>query len=536
MKKNIITGLCLVAATTIALLPSCSKDKLTELNTPTSGVDFIVPENVFTNVILNLPKNNYTVIGGGLQYFSTYKDVPAVGDRYTSYNGTVADFGVYSGVVTNGVVTGGNLNRLYLLNNALTAEDTNKKAIIRVLRAYAYHQLTDVAGDIPYSDALKAESGNSAPKYDTQESIYMDLLKELKEAAESMDPAKPTFGNGDLFYQGNIVKWKKFAYTLMLRLGMRLTEVNPTLAQQWVQTAIAGGVMTSDADIAKITYANTTGNINPKTQGLVNGDYAQAGGDNVEGGKYAATFIDRLKSTNDPRLSVVSVVWTGTGSSAVANTSPAVQRGMINGSQNNSRPADFETYSEPSPLVINLAAPIIIMGPAEANLLLAEAALRGWYTGATAEAAYNSGVTSGMTQWALWPNAGTSTGTITATQISDYITANPYLSAGTFEERLEQINTQKWLSMFGDDYEVYSNWRRTGYPRLRAVNYPGNVTGGQLFRRFSVPVVEKQVNRDNFLAALSRQGFLELNADNLLTKVWWDKKAGLPFNLATASN
>lgn len=524
MKKKFIKNICLASAVIIALLPSCSKDKLAELNEPQNAIGFVIPENVFTNVLLNMPRYNYTVIGGGMQYFSTYKEVPAVGDKYFSFNGATVDLGgATTGFYTN------NLNRLYVLDQALTPADVNKKSIVRILKAYTYHQLTDVAGDVPYFDALKGESGNLSPKYDTQQAIYLDLLKELKESAEALNPANPTFTTGDLFYKGDISKWKKFAYTLMLRLGMRLSEVDAATARTWVQTAIAGGVMTSDADIAKISYTNTTGNINPKTQNLVNGDYATPGGDNVEGGKYAATFIDRLKSTNDPRLSVVSVVWQLAGATYNPNYSPAVQKGLVSGSLN-TRPADFDTYSEPSPLVLNFAAPVILLGPAEANLLLAEAAVRGWSTGTSAQAAYNNAVRSGMTQWALWPTTNGASGVITTAQIDAYLAANPYVATASTEAQIEQINTQKWLSLFGDDYEVYANWRRTGYPRLKKVNYPGNVTGGFMFRRFALPISEKLVNATNYLEALSRQGFSENTDDNLLTKVWWDKKPGLPFN------
>jgi hypothetical protein len=520
MKKKFIKNICLLAVTAIALMPSCSKDKLAELNAPQNAVGFIIPENIFTNVLLNMPRNNYAVIGGGMQYFSTYKEVPAVGDKYYSFNGATVDFVAF---YTN------NLNRLYVLNNALTDADVNKKAIVRILRVYTYHQLTDVAGDVPYSDALKGESAVLSPKYDTQQSIYMDMLKELNESAQALNAANPTFTTGDLFYKGDISKWKKFAYTLMLRLAMRLSEVSPADAQTWVRTATAGGVMSADEDIAKIVYANTTGNINLKTQALTNGDYASPGGDNVEGGKYAATFIDRMKSTNDPRLSVVSVVWQLSGSTYSANNTPAVQKGMVSGSLN-TRPADFDTYSEPSQLVLNLAAPIIIMGPAEANLLLAEAAARGWYSGTTAAAAYNAGVRSGMTQWAYWPTVGVSSGVISSAQIDAYLLANPYVATASTEAQIGQINTQKWLSMFGDDYEVYANWRRTGYPVLKKVNYTGNVTGGFMFRRFALPISERLANQTNYLEALKRQGFSESTDDNLLTKVWWDKKAGLPFN------
>src|SRR5690606_18382449 len=109
-------------------------------------------------------------------------------------------------------------------------EDVNKLSMVRILRVYEFDQLTDVAGDIPYFDAMKGNE-NLKPKYDPQRDIYLDMFKELDEAAAAFDASKPSFGAGDLFYNGDVTKWKKFAYTLMLRLGMRLTEVEPDLAK-----------------------------------------------------------------------------------------------------------------------------------------------------------------------------------------------------------------------------------------------------------------------------------------------------------------
>lgn len=349
------------------------------------------------------------------------------------------------------------------------------------------------------------------------------MFKELEEAAASLDGTKPTFGSADIFYGGDVNKWRKFANSLMLRLGMRLTKVDESIAKTWVEKAIAGGVISSDDDIAKISYSNVPGSLNEKIRGWINGNYNTQGGDNVEGGKYAATFINHMKETKDPRLAVMSLVWVkGADDSYSADTSMNTQRGMISASLN-TRPLDFDSYSEPSLLILNEAAPIVIMAPAESYLLLAEAAIRGWYSG-SAQEAYEKGVRAGMTQWALWPDRGSASGKISEAQIASYIKNNPFLSAGTFEQKLEQISVQKWVSMFGDDYEVFANWRRTGYPKLMPVNYPGNVTGGQMFRRFSIPLNENLTNKDNYLEALQRQGFSESTNDNLTTRVWWDKQ------------
>ena len=141
----------------------------------------------------------------------------------------------------------------------------------------------------------------------------------------------------------------------------------------------------------------------------------------------------------------------------------------------------------------------------------------------SAKAAYEAGVRAGMKQWAFFPAVAPSPNIITEEQINDYLQRNPYPAGGSFDEQLEQISVQKWITLFGNDYEIYANWRRTGYPVLTPVNYPGNVTGGKMFRRFSLPNSENLTNQKNYLEALQRQGFAELNEDNLLSRVWWDK-------------
>lgn len=498
------------------MLVSCNKKSLTDLNIDPNATQNAEPNYLFTGAALALPAYSYSVLAQGMQYYSTYKEVPAIGDKFYSFNGTIADFTAY---YTN------RLNRLIQIEPYVQApEDVNKKSMVRILKVYVFNQLTDIAGDIPYSEALGGQA-NLTPKYDTQKDIYLDLFKELDEAAQALDDTKASFGAADIIFKGNITKWRKFAYSLMLRLGMRLTKVDPDLAKTWVEKAISGGVMSANDDVARIEYADAANSMNPQVLDLRNGNYISPGGDNVEGGKYAATFIDHLKATKDPRLSIISVVWTPTSPGAttyVADTSFAKQRGMVSGSLN-TKPLDFDTYSEPSPLVLNVAAPIILFSPSEAYLLLAEAALRGWYTGSTAEEAYEAGVRAGMKQWLLFPAVATNTNTVTDEQTDNYLQQNPYPAAGSFEAQLEAISVQKWLTLFGNDFEMYANWRRTGYPELAPVNYPGNVTGGKMFRRFSLPESENFTNQDNYREALTRQGFAELNQDNLLTRVWWDK-------------
>ena len=390
-------------------------------------------------------------------------------------------------------------------------------------------------GDMPYSESMKGLDVLK-PKYDTQKSIYAAMLTELETALKSMDATKPNvFGNADPYFKGDVAKWKKFGYTLMLRLGMRLSDIEPATAKAWVEKAVAGGVMTASADIAYLKYANVTGQFNPRVNGYINGDFTSPGGDNIEGSKWSGKFIDHLKNTSDPRLPVLSVVWVPAGATYTPNNTPATQRGMVNGSIN-TRPTDFDTYSEPSLLYIDRGSPIITMGPAEAYLIIAEAAARGWSVGSTAQAAYDNGVRAAMAQWALWPSVAPHSGVITSAQVDAYLLANPYPAAGTFAQQLEVISTQKWVSLLGDDYEVYSNWRRTKYPVFNYANwtntagqkvtYPGNVTAGKMWRRFSLPIAERNVNPDNYYEAIKRQNYSEQELDLLQGRMWWDVGPG----------
>ncbi|WAC09348.1 SusD/RagB family nutrient-binding outer membrane lipoprotein [Dyadobacter pollutisoli] len=495
-----------------------------EMNVNPNASTEVVPGFLFTRAQLTTVANNYTgaaylTIGQSMQHFATYKEVPAAGDKYFNYGYSNGSWALYGGDPAS---AGAVIDVEQVIGAVKTApENVNKLSVARIWRAYLYHRLTDLYGDIPYSEAGKALTDkNFTPKYDTQQSIYADLLKEIEESIAAFDASKATFGNSDLIYGGDVTKWKKFGYSMMLRLGMRLTEIDPAMAETWVKKAIAGGVITSDSDMATIAYVDgsITASRNFIASGLMSTDYVNPGGDNVEGGKLAKTLIDHLKNTKDPRLNVISIVWvpSADGKSFTADTTTALQKGMQNAAFN-SLPGDFNTFSEPNPAtILKYNAPLLVFTTAEAHLLLAEAALRGWYSGTTAEAEYTAAVTSAMKQWTLFGNAGI----ISDAKIAAYLKDNAFKTAGTLAEKMEQIGTQKWLSLFlEDEYEIFSNWRRTGYPKLTPTNYPGNLTGGKIPTRFVIPDSEENYNKANFYEARTRQG----GTNTLSSVVWWDK-------------
>ncbi|MGA0557835.1 SusD/RagB family nutrient-binding outer membrane lipoprotein [Larkinella sp. VNQ87] len=512
----------LFAAPIFLLLSACDKG-FEEMNVDPNKYSQVVPEYLFTRAQLDGVSTNFTgaaylTIGQSMQHFATYKEVPAAGDKYFNYTYSTGNWNAYAGT---GAGQGAVISIRQVIDKVSTdPANVNKLSAARIWKAYIFHRLTDLYGDIPYFDAGKALSDkNYGPKYDTQQAIYADLLKELDESIQAFDATKATFGNADLLFGGDVSKWKKFAYSLMLRLGMRLTQVDAALAKTWVEKAIAGGVILDDADRAVIAYVDgsQTASRNFIANGLLSTDYITPGGDNVEGGKFAKTFIDYLKATKDPRLNVFSIVWTTTdGKSFTADTTTARQSGMPNAAFNN-LPANFNSFSEPNPAtLLRYSAPLIVLGNAEMNLLLAEASVRGWASGTTAATAYANAVRAGMRQWSLFGTGGV----ISDAKINAYLTANPYKTAGTVAEQMEQIQTQKWVALFlEDEYEIFANWRRTGYPVLTPTNYPGNLTGGKIPTRFVVPDSEETYNKTNFIEARTRQG----GTNTLSSVVWWDK-------------
>lgn len=493
----------------VLLASSCTKN-FEDLNTNPNASSTVTPEYMFTKAEYDGAGDFMPlVMMGAMQYTTSYNDVAGFGSKYLLSQASQS-YTVFSNAYSK------ELNELALVVTAVT-NDTSKinyLAEARIWRAYCFSRVTDLYGDIPYSEALKGYTeSNYTPVYDKQVDIYADLLNELNEAALSLDASKSTYGASDLIYGGNTAQWKQFAYSLMLRLGMRMTKVDITSAEKWVKKAIAGGVILNDADIAKMTYIASGQDINknPLAFALWTYDYSKAdGSSNPEGGKYQDVFINTLKASSDPRLGVLSVVY----KNGATDTLMADQVGMP--ATLSTKPANFASLSEPNQnSVVNLGAPLIIMGNSEVNFLLAEAALRGWYTGADAATSYSNGISASMRSLSLFGTASA----IPTDKINNYINRHPFNASATFAQQMNLIYTEFWVSLVLDPQEVFSSYRRTGYPALVPNNYSGNATGGQIFRRMEYPVSEQNLNAQNYQAAVSVQG-----ADDFMTRIWWDKQ------------
>src|SRR5690606_13641889 len=156
-----------------------------------------------------------------------------------------------------------------------------------------------------------------------------------------------------------------------------------------------------------------------------------------------------------------------------------------------------------------LDAPSFLLTHAETQLLLAEAANRGWI-GGDAKAYYDEGVKAAILQM----NQLGASPAVTESQATAYLTANP----SDANQALEQINTQYWIATFMDEYEAWTNYRRSGYPILKEVNYFNNVTNGKVPRRFTYPTSEASINTANYNEAVSRYR----NGDRMTSRMWWD--------------
>ncbi|MDV3309629.1 MAG: SusD/RagB family nutrient-binding outer membrane lipoprotein [Cyclobacteriaceae bacterium] len=407
----------------------------------------------------------------------------------------------------------------------------NTQAAARVLRAWSFQRLTDFYGAVPYTEANKGLERIFFPQYDNQSVIYPDLLKELDEAAAQFttDVSQDlTFGDADILYQGDVGKWKRFAYSLMLRMAMRISNVDLTMAQTYVSKAVAGGVFESNDDNLWVPMAN-----GPSQWTNQNGiSRAFRPGDGGNKNFLSKTMVDFLKGSNpddvsddDPRLMILTDgigIWDASGW-APEKQDPLDQMGMPSGLFFDTQASllgvtNFltdTTYSRINPYMLDNEDPYMIMNYAEVELLLAEAAERGIGGVTDAAAHYNAGVKAAMQMYEPYFGNNDFSGAVSDADVNAYLAQYPYGGGGVRgdESALEQIGWQMWVSKFFNWWEAWSDWRRTGYPTL--VEYTddiNNVTGGKIPVRLRYPTAETVANPN----------FNQDSKNNYTSPVWWD--------------
>jgi len=390
-----------------------------------------------------------------------------------------------------------------LAGQEATPNGRTRLAITAIYKTFIWQRMTDFWGDIPYTETgLPDDRIILLPRYDRQADIYPALIARLNAAMAQLNANDLSYGAADVVYRGDVSKWMKFANVLKLRLGMRVRFADPALAQKTVGEALAGPLFVSSTDNAAMPTNTLDGNalgFHPLIAGY---------NSSKELNQLAAALVNTLLAKKDPRLPRIA--------EPTENSKRAgqpVYRGLgvaLGGSVIINR----DDYSYTTIAVYNdrkFTFPYQFLTFSDLCFYQAEAALLGWggLTPAQAEGFYQAGIRAAM-QVAPY--------SIAEAAIADYLTREGKLT-GTDEQKLEQIMTQKWISLFGRNYEAYAEWRRTGYPRLTPGPNPG-VTNGQIPRRGVYSSSERLRNAANYTEAASRFS----NGDSYLSRVWWDKR------------
>jgi hypothetical protein len=372
-----------------------------------------------------------------------------------------------------------------IIEKAKETQRPNEEAVGLVLKSWNFGALTDMYGDAPYSEALKGEEGVFAPRYDTQQAIYNGIFADLKRAAEMINTGGTGFGTSDLIYGGNMANWQRFANSLRLRHAIHLTRVDAARARAEFEAGMAGpgGVFTSNEQEARLNYLATSPNRNPFFENqITRNDH-----------RISKAMVDYLKSTNDPRLPIYA-----NPTEADASVYEGHQNGVAHG-------VSLTARSKVGDWFTSATSPVFFMRYSEVLFIRAEAAQRGWNAGGTARDLYNQAVTASMRQYGISEAAA-----------ATYL-AQPSVNFDAASDKLALIAQQKWVALFGQGHEAYTEWRRTGQPQLTAG--PDNLNQGRIPRRLPYPSLENALNKASYDEAVSRQGDITING-----RVWWDRQ------------
>jgi hypothetical protein len=411
---------------------------------------------------------------------------------------------------------------------------SNLNAMCRIMKVYIFARMTDLYGDIPYSQAGKGYiSGVVRPVFDTQKDIYDDFFKELTAASAQLDASKDNVA-ADIFYQGSVPAWKKFANSLHLRLAMRLSKIAPDKAKAEVQAAYAAGIFTSADDNCITHHAdvqNSYADIRGNGVSVAINQYPDEGRPRI-----CSSLLNIMSGSNDPRLKYIArdywvnpdkpseridvtdqvkaqvgIIGVGPGKYNYDDFLGAINvdlgGGRIVQVPNNGQKVQLANW------MITNDAPYFHITYAETELLLAEANQR-WNLnlGVDAKTHYQNGVEAAMRQLALFKGGPV----LSSTEIENFKTDNP-LPPGN---ELKAIDTQLWVALLLNGPEAYANWRRTGFPVLLPA-ITGESTAATTPRRFEYPLTETEQNATNINKAIAA---IEGGIDDWTKRVWWDKQ------------
>lgn len=469
---------------------SCKKNYLdvnVDPNNPTkASVDLVLPTALgYTAYNMGNP---YQVLGGFWAQVWTQGPTGSQFQTYDQYTITSTNFNtqwisMYAGPLND---------FKYIIEEATNEGKKNYAAIAKIMQAYIFQVMTDMYGDIPFSDALQGGKGVITPKFDSQQEVYDGLIKLVNDGLALIDETGVHPGNEDYFYHGDMTQWRKFANTLKLKIYLRQAYVRPAVAQAGIQAMYAANAPFIDqGDEAHVPFTNVTFNQHPLYAHI-----KSVGEFNILASQ---TALGSLLGLNDPRADVFY-------KRATAAPNTGNHAGILQGNGRNlPNPASLNDrqFSKPGAAVggpDGPAARVILMSEAESYFLQAEAVARGWATG-DAEQLYYDGIALSFLSWGL-----------SIAQFNTYAAqpAIDYPVAGTLEQKIRAIIFQKWTSMCGSqNMEAWTEWRRTGYPDIFTVSATSNI-GNKFPVRLLYPDSEVTSNPNT-------------PAQKTVTdKVWWD--------------
>jgi hypothetical protein len=369
---------------------------------------------------------------------------------------------------------------------AFGTSNDNQIAVARTLRAYIYMHLTDVLGSIPYFEANKALDGIFRPVFDSQQSIYTDLNKELEESYAQFDESSSLNSEYEILYNGDISKWKKFNASVRMQLAIKLFKADPNTGKANFANAYSQGFIRSNNDILQYNYLNEGANQNPLYDNILVGarrDYWPS-----------ATIINALNDYADPRL---PAFFTEARTGGYAG----IPFGILQGE---AAAIDANDLSYWQDKFYSQNSPAVLITPSVMLLAAAEAAERGWIT-ASAKSLYDEAITASLEQHEV----GGAAAYLASSKVA-------YKTAGSTDDRIAQIAIQKWFASFlQDGFETWADYRRLGKPDLKV----GPVaTIDAIPRRRIYDTGDYDSNKINYDDAVAVQG-----PDLLTTRIWWDK-------------
>lgn len=562
MKKKLYIML-LSALTLGGTFTSCSDNHMESVNTDDTKSPTINPNAQLTTALLQtygdfgLMDTYRSYITGFTQYF-------AGGWNVSFYAGAVNPDNDQMRLIWDQYYSVGIKNLVDAIHNSKDMPNTN--AALRIHRVYLMSILTDTYGDIPCSEAgLGFIEGISNPKYDKQEDIYNWFFAELKDCVSQLGTGSDRISGDVTSLNGDTDLWKKYANSLILRFAMRISDVNPALAQQEFESVLASesGYISNSNENAYVKYLDAPFTLYDGSRDLDFRANALSailyGQDPTSPTFVCSTLYNMLKDNNDPRLLKICrnyinttrsetkpegcfdvtddmIAWENAGGTGVQANDPGAawwdqwptvpatsEIPTLQQLVNNYPDKGYDQSNYPARMTRPFLAlafeqpncPGILITSAEVEFLLAEAATKGWAVQGDAESHYEAGIRAAMQ---LLNDCYDIVGKISETDINDYIAANPL-----GDNPKEQINKEAYILHLTNPAEAWANLRRSDYPVLQDRAKFGNFTytcvdGFKTPVRLKYPNLEAKYNSVNYKEAIERLG----GTDDWHKRMWWD--------------